>query len=76
MKKLRCEFSGWFDVDVEDVRLIGKGEDDDDVIKTAAQWLEEQGNIHGLVLESFRDAEARSLDGEFEQLDLSVVPDV
>ena len=69
MKKLICYFSGWFEIDVKNVDLTNPETEE---IKTAYEWLNKRGNIDGLILESFSNAYADSLDGEFEQLDLSI----
>lgn len=67
--RLVCDFYGWFSIDVKDVNLVDVETGD---TKTAKEWLEKRGNIDGLILESFREAEALALDGGFETLDLSL----
>lgn len=69
MKNLLVQYSGWFSVDIEDVELYDMKTD---ITKTAAKWLEEKGNLDGLILLSFREAEDKSLDGQFEQLNFTV----
>lgn len=69
MQNLVVEYSGWFAIDVNDVELY---DIKTDVSKTAAKWLEERGNLEGLILLSFREAEDKSLDGQFESMNLTV----
>lgn len=77
--KLVCYFSGWFEIDVADVKLIDPQMEDPatgkTVVKTAAEWLAERGNIDGLILESFNDANAEATDGSFEELTLKIEKD-
>lgn len=69
MKKLVCMFSGWFEVDVNDVMLLNP---ETRKVKSASDVLVEHGSIDGWLLESFDDANRFATDGTFEQLDLSI----
>jgi hypothetical protein len=73
MKKLVCEFSGWFEISIDNVKLTNPNADDDaEYTKTAAEWLEEKGDIEGLILESFSEAVTTATEGEFMVLILSI----
>lgn len=72
MPKLVCYFGGWFENDVEKINLT---DPHSMVTKTAAEWLADKGNIDGLILDSFNDANAEASDGEFTELDLKIEED-
>ena len=72
VKKLYCDFSGSFQIDVNDVKLAHWSNEGDPVVKTAAEWLKERGNIDGLDLEDFAQAFKDALDSDFQELDLSI----
>lgn len=72
MPKLVCMFSGWFDIDVDNVDLTDPLTDK---TLTAAKWLEEKGNIDDLILTSFHQASGDSDNELFEELTLTVEND-
>lgn len=74
MKKLVVMFSGWLEIDVNDVELDNI-DGDEPITKTAAGWLEERGNIDGLILTDFSEVYKNATDGAFEDIDLSVEDD-
>jgi hypothetical protein len=73
MAKLVCFFSGWFEIDTNDVLLRNL---DTDIVQTAQQWIESSKEpldlTNGFILESFNDANAAATDGLFEELTLEI----
>lgn len=69
MKNLVCYFGGWFEIPVDQVLLVDP--DNLEVKKTAAEWLEERGNVDDLILASFADTLAES-QSTFEELTLEI----
>jgi hypothetical protein len=62
-------FSGWLKLDPERVLLYDLEKDEK---KTAAEFLRERGNIQGLIVDSFNQADETSLDGDYEELTLDL----
>lgn len=71
-KKLVCFFSGWVEIDVDDVLLTDPDEQGLVPTKPASQWLNERGNINGLILDSFENLIDDATDGSFEELTLNI----
>lgn len=69
--KLVVQYSGWFEIDADDVKLTDIS-GNEAVTKAASEWLAERGNIDGLLLESFTEAHNGATDGEFTELDLEI----
>lgn len=72
MKKLLCEFNGWFMVDIDKVNLT---DCQTNQTKTAKEWLDIRDNIDGLLLSDFSNAASQSDDEKFELLDISIYTD-
>lgn len=74
MKKLVCYFSGWFEIDADDVQLVDLSTEPT-VTKSAAEFLNEGKDIKKLILADFEGAFRDANDGEFESLELSIEDD-
>jgi hypothetical protein len=71
MKKLVVQYSGWFEIPLEEVNLVDLNSADMET-KTALEWLIEHGNIDGLALEDFNTALMASSDGELKEMNLEI----
>jgi len=71
MSKLVCQFSGWCEIDTDDVKLEDCHHHE---IKSASQWMaENNGELpDGLMLCSFAQLQIDSTGGEYTELDLSI----
>lgn len=69
MKKLICDFDGWFEIDPKDVMLV-KFENGE--VASAADMIAKYGSIEGCVLQDFSDAFKQATDGLLGTCDLSI----